>query len=162
MGWLEVQAAGVLRAQGGRMTAQRRLILNTLDSMGGHPTAEQVYTAVARQNPTINPSTVYRTLAWLANAGLVSPLRLGARRQPGSAEQYDPALPAEHHHFVCTGCGSVTEFTSAAVDAAKRSYARHHGAAVERGSLTLYGTCARCRTASEPEALGAGRPERSL
>ncbi len=70
------QASKALRANGGRMTAQRRLILETLDELGGHPTAEQVYNAVRQRVPTINPSTVYRTLSWLAEAGLVRPRQL--------------------------------------------------------------------------------------
>ncbi len=98
---------------------------------------------------SINPSTVYRTLAWLAESGLVSTCRLGPERQGRRSEQFDPASPAEHHHFVCVSCGEVIEFESSRVEQAKGDFGRQHHATVERASLTLYGLCARC---SEPAA----------
>jgi Fur family transcriptional regulator, ferric uptake regulator len=155
MGRLVTQAAGVLRLHGGRMTGQRRLILETLDRMGGHPTAEQIYDAVRRRDETINPSTIYRTLGWLAEAGLVNPRRLepGLRR-----EQFDPALPGEHHHFVCTRCGRVIEFAAEQIEQIKKGFARQQGVAIERASLTLYGVCAECleREAETPQPTSAG------
>jgi Fur family ferric uptake transcriptional regulator len=153
MGRLVAQAAGVLRTSGGRMTAQRRLILETLDRMGGHPTAEQIYDAVRRRNATINPSTIYRTLGWLAEVGLVNSRRL----EPGRREQFDPALPGEHHHFVCTRCGRVIEFAAEQIEQVKTGFARQQGVTIERASLTLYGICAQCirRETEAPQRAAA-------
>src|SRR5271157_3939894 len=133
------QAAGWLRENGGRMTTQRRIILDVLNDLGGHPTAEQIYSAARRHDASINPSTVYRTLGWLEQAGLVSALRLGPDRRSGAKEQFDPAEPAEHYHFVCTSCGAVIEFDSHCIEQAKEEFARARGAAIERASLLLYG-----------------------
>ena len=54
-----------LRLQGGRMTPQRRLILQILETLTSHPTAEELYYLAHQQDPTLNLSTVYRTLRWL-------------------------------------------------------------------------------------------------
>ena len=141
-------ASEQLHSSGGRMTAQRRLILEILEKSGGHPTAEEVYDAARECDATINPSTVYRTLNWLTETGLVSPLRLGVERLSARKEQFDPGPPSEHHHFVCTGCGEVIEFESWHIDAAKDEFARQYQASVDRASLTLHGVCAACRAAS--------------
>ena len=61
-----------LRAQGGRMTIQRRLIFSLLDSLGEHPTAEELLILAREQDPDLNLSTVYRTLRWLEAENLVS------------------------------------------------------------------------------------------
>ena len=148
MNELLAHASARLRTSGGRMTTQRRLILQILDDIGGHPTAEEVYDAVHQRDTTINPSTVYRTLGWLAEAGLVGACRLGTERQSARKEQFDPGYPAEHHHFVCTNCGDVIEFESRYIAQAKDDFTRQYGATVERASLTLQGLCAQCRKAS--------------
>lgn len=135
-----------LRNQGGRMTAQRRLILETLEQLGTHPNAEQIYQAVQRRDPRIHPSTVYRTLGWLADQGLVSTLRLDSGRGD-RCEHYDPATQEEHHHFICTACEQVIEFDWPLKDV-KQMVAQRFGVVTERASLTVYGLCATCRVGS--------------
>ena len=145
MSTLVSQATITLRARGGRMTAQRRLILESLDQLGGHPTAEQVYRAVHDRNVAINPSTIYRTLGWLEEAGLVSHRHLDQGPRGEHCERFDPGSPIEHHHFVCSVCGRVDEFESAQIEAAKLDFMRRSGAQVEQASLTFHGVCAGCR-----------------
>jgi Fe2+ or Zn2+ uptake regulation protein len=139
------EAATTVRSKGGRMTAQRRLILETLERLGGHPTAAEVCAAAREADPALNPSTVYRTLDLLEAAGLVQHRHLDAGPNNERCERYDPATSGEHHHFICIGCGQVIEFTSPELDAAKTAFAAQHGAEVTQASLTLYGACHDCR-----------------
>ncbi len=141
---LTQHATTTLRSLGGRMTAQRRLILETLEQLGGHPNAEQIYQAVQQRDARIHPSTVYRTLGWLADQGLVHTRRLDSGRGD-RCEHYDPATPSEHHQFVCTACERVIEFAWPVEDV-KRAVAGRFGVAAERASLTVYGLCATCCT----------------
>ena len=126
MAQLTREAAITLRSTGGRMTTQRRLILETLESLGGHPTADEVYAVVRRRDPRLNPSTIYRTLAWLESAGLVSHCHLDAGPAGEHSERYDPVTPVEHHHFVCTACGQVTEFEAPQLEAIKAGFITEH------------------------------------
>jgi len=142
MSSLMSEATAAVRARGGRMTAQRRLILETLDTLGGHPTAEQVLQAAHRRDATLHPTTVYRTLGWLADVGLVSARHLEPRGD--RCEHYDPTSPTEHHHFVCTGCGQVIEFQAPAVDVLKRQFTRRHAVRIDGASLTMHGLCRAC------------------
>lgn len=131
-----------LRAQGGRMTAQRRLIVETLSSLDTHPTAEEVYRIAREKDSTLHLSTVYRTLRWLEQEGLIaSRLFDDERRQ----ERFDATDLNEHYHFMCNSCKKVIEFDTLLVNTIKAQFELHSGAQVESGSVVLYGTCADCR-----------------
>lgn len=133
-----------VHASGGRMTAQRRLIFETLVACDDHPTAEEIYRRARRKKPELNLSTVYRTLRWLEQAGLVNARRFeGEPRQ----ERFDPVgeRPVDHHHFRCRACNAIIEFSAPVLEEIKAQFSRDHGASVESASLTLYGLCAACR-----------------
>jgi Fur family ferric uptake transcriptional regulator len=144
MAGLVNRATDAVHAAGGRMTAQRRLIVSTLEALGGHPTAEQVYQAARRRDVTIHPTTVYRTLAWLAEAGLVGSRHMEPHGD--RCEHYEPTSRREHQHFVCTHCGRVIEFAAPLLANVKEEVARRHGVRVDSASLTLHGLCRVCRT----------------
>lgn len=136
------QAQQRLNKNGGRMTSQRQLILETIQEMSGHPTAEEIYELVLTRDNSLHLSTVYRTLRWLEQEGLVtSRLFNDERRQ----ERFDPALPSEHYHFLCNNCKKVIEFNNLLVNAIKAQFELHSGAFVEQGSVVLYGLCSECR-----------------
>lgn len=129
-----------LRARGGRMTPQRRLILEALEGTSGHPTAEEVHVLARRRDPRLHLSTVYRTLRWLEAEGWVSSRWFQEERQ----ERFDPATPSEHHHFVCTSCKSVIEFDDPLIPRVKSAFERRVGASVGVISVELYGLCPNC------------------
>jgi Fe2+ or Zn2+ uptake regulation protein len=131
-----------LQSQGGRMTSQRRLILETLDTLDCHPTAEELFDAVNEQDANLNLSTVYRTLRWLEQEGLVSSRRFDEERRK---DRFDPVLPTEHHHFLCTHCKDVIEFDSDLIEQVVTQFENRSGARVETSSLVLYGLCSRCQ-----------------
>jgi len=124
------------------MTAQRKLILQTLEALGRHPTAEELYDAVSKLDSNLNLSTVYRTLRWLEQEGLVSARRFDEERRQ---ERFDPFLPAEHHHFLCTVCKRVIEFHDESIETVKNNFEELTGVCVESASVTFYGLCRRCR-----------------
>lgn len=130
-----------LREQGGRLTAQRRLLFSILDTLGEHPTAEELFNIAQEVDPDLHLSTVYRTLRWLEAQNLISTRVFdGERRQ----ERFDPALPIEHHHFMCTSCKRVIEFDSQLFASIKSQFQASNGAHVVTGSIMLYGVCVDC------------------
>jgi Fe2+ or Zn2+ uptake regulation protein len=142
MGDLIQEAHVRLRAQGGRMTAQRRLLLTILESLREHPTAEELFLLAIKQDPSLNLSTVYRTLRWLEGENLVSTRVFAEERRQ---ERFDAALPSEHHHFMCTRCKNVIEFDSEMFGSIKTQFQDLNGASVATGSIVLYGLCSNCR-----------------
>ena len=66
------QAAEVLRISGQRRTGTRLLVLSILNHASGHITANEVVEQSHLISPHMSPSTVYRTLGSLRDAGIVS------------------------------------------------------------------------------------------
>ena len=142
MGDLIQEAHVRLRAQGGRMTSQRRLLLSILESLKEHPTAEELFILASKQDPSLNLSTVYRTMRWLEGESLVSARVFAEERRQ---ERFDAALPSEHHHFMCTNCKEVIEFDSDQFNTIKSQFQDQNEARVLTGSIVLYGLCSNCR-----------------
>ena len=139
----------LVRSEGGRATPSRRAILHALfDSSARHPTAEQLTTAVQREQPDVAPSTVYRFLDDLVRLGVVRQVHVG-----DGAIAYHLTEHSSHHHVHCTSCGSMTEVPDAAFAGLRRSLRRDLDVEIDAHHLTLHGTCASCRQA-------AGSPRR--
>lgn len=125
------------------MTAQRKLILEVLENAPDHPTAEEIYHHARLCDPTLNLSTVYRTLRWLQEQGLVSPRWFEDERRQ---ERFDTTLGEEtdHYHFRCHICNAIIEFPEPLMETIKQDYQKRCGGRVESATLTLYGVCASC------------------
>ncbi len=66
-----------------------------------HPTAEDIYRAVNKGNPSISLATVYNTLNFLKKKGLVSELSVNSTKRRFDTNN------TNHHHFICLSCGNV-------------------------------------------------------
>jgi Fe2+ or Zn2+ uptake regulation protein len=145
-----------LRAEGGRMTSQRKSVLSALQELCDHPTAEEIYAYARQQDASLNLSTVYRTLRWLETIGLVNPCWFG---EESRAERFDTQTANTsangHHHFVCRGCGSVNEFSSPQTSQVIQAYQTQFGGRVDEADLTLYGLCPNCLPAAQPFPNGS-------
>lgn len=129
------------------MTSQRRIILQIIERLDTHPSAEQLFELALQQDATINLSTVYRTLRWLEQAGLIRARVFENADSLSRSSRFDKALPTEHHHFICNACNAVIEFDSQLAEALKTEFQNNFQAEVENASVMLYGLCARCRSA---------------
>jgi Fe2+ or Zn2+ uptake regulation protein len=135
------------------MTAQRRMILEAFRAASEHPTAAEIFAIARRKDPNLNLSTVYRTMRWLEQEGLVQTRLFGDESR---SERFDSAMPAAHHHFVCTVCRRIVEFDAAAFDRMVRALERRYGFRTAQSELVLYGTCAECRAAGKTAAPAGG------
>ncbi|MEW6717181.1 MAG: Fur family transcriptional regulator [Chloroflexota bacterium] len=132
-----------LQAKGGRMTNQRKSILSVLDTLSGHPTAEEVYRLAKKKYPDVHLSTIYRTLRWLQDEGLLSTQSFA---EDTRKERFDPNLSADHAHFLCTKCKKVVEFSEGDLLAEiMQQFESRTKFKVEQVSLTLYGICKDCK-----------------
>jgi Fur family ferric uptake transcriptional regulator len=133
------QMLSALRRRGHRLTGQRRAILDGVASSGGHISADAVHRAVSAAHPTVDRSTVYRTLALLAEAGVIDALA----HEPGQT-CYRLCGPLHHHHLVCGNCHRVVELEGQELEAPLRALAGRHGFAAIEHRLELVGTCVPC------------------
>jgi Fur family ferric uptake transcriptional regulator len=128
-----------LRASGHRLTPQRELVLAAVETLS-HATPDQVYAEVRRHSPSINLSTVYRTLELLDELGLIRHAHLSDR-----APTYHSATEHEHAHLVCRSCQKVISIGLDEMAEALGALVAAHDFAPDYGHLTVFGTCNDCR-----------------
>jgi Fur family ferric uptake transcriptional regulator len=132
--------ADVLRSQGHRLTPQRLVVLDIIQTSGQHLTAEQIHASVTARHPYVNLATVYRTLQWLEDVGLVAPIVIA-----GQPVCYEYVRGDVHHHLVCVECGYQMEIDDSIMDSIKSQLLEHYGFAAQLNHLALPGRCAGCR-----------------
>jgi Fur family ferric uptake transcriptional regulator len=108
-----------------------------------HATPEEIYAEVRQTAVGVNVSTVYRTLELLEQIGLVTHTHLGH-----GAHRYHLAAEAQHIHLVCRACGTIIQLDPAAVGSLVTSLEAEYGFETDVGHLTVFGSCAQCRTAT--------------
>ena len=77
--------------------------METLQELGGHPSAEEVARGLAARGVGVSRATVFNVLDDLSRADLVMVADAG----PGAA-RYELA-GNWHHHFVCTVCNAISD-----------------------------------------------------
>ena len=132
-----------LRKDGQRLTTGRQLILRTLQEADGPVTIPMIL----QRQPTLAQSSVYRNLAVLEHAGLVSKISMGDEH--AHYELGEEITLHHHHHTVCTSCGKVRDVTLSAAAERSLDKALHEAAAgagfeLQRHRLDLLGRCAEC------------------
>ncbi len=128
-----------LRGAGQRATPQRLVILAAFDGPGRHLTADEVFAKVAPAMPSVNRSTVYRTLELYRDLGLISETDLG-----NSVRQYELIEGEPHHHLICRECEETIEFPDSMVQELRQSIRMAYGFVPVIDHLAVFGTCAEC------------------
>jgi Fur family ferric uptake transcriptional regulator len=129
-----------LREHGQKLTGPRETVLDAFLQIERHVTADELFSAARRIDPTIGQATVFRTIKLLAEAGLAREAcpDEGARR-------YEHAFRHAHHdHLICLGCGAVVEFRNLAIEKAQKEIYQAHGYTPSGHRLELQGYCPAC------------------
>ena len=133
------RARDALRSEGRRMTQQRDVLLDVIETAGAHLDADDLYQLARQRDNRISLSTVYRTLALLKQHNLVDELHLSEEHH-----HYEAKSGQQHYHLLCTQCGRVEEFSGEILDQLQAALQREHGFAVTSLQLDIAGRCARC------------------
>ena len=128
-----------LRQGNWRLTSQRRAVAEVLDGDHVHLTADEVHARASEALPEISRATVYNTLGELVALGQVREVSLDGR-----AKRYDPNVVGEHHHLVCTTCGTIMDVPVADGVSVGLAPQARHGFAVDQVEVTYRGTCPSC------------------
>lgn len=125
------------------MTRQRRVILEELQKVTTHPTADQVYAMVRKRIPRISLATVYRNLDLLAQAGLISKLETA-----GVQMRFD-GNPVNHYHIRCIRCHRVDDIPAGTVMVTEEGVEKETGYRIAGHQLEYKGVCPACRAQRE-------------
>jgi len=121
------------------LTRQRKVVLDVVRAGDTHPTAAEIFEQARKAMPAISFATVYNSLRYLKQAGLVREVAFG-----NGASRYDRETD-RHDHAICSACGKLVDFDLPGTVGLIRSAARASRFKAESVHLTLVGLCPGCR-----------------
>jgi Fe2+ or Zn2+ uptake regulation protein len=127
-----------LARSGGRRTVGRQAIIEVLADAGHHITADEVAARVRERFPSVNKSTVYRTLTALCDSGVLEHVHFG--HGPATYHLADE----DHRHLFCEQCGSVTEVPTERMRAFADELADDYGFRIDMRHFAILGRCGAC------------------
>ncbi|KAF0151988.1 MAG: Fe2+/Zn2+ uptake regulation protein [Ignavibacteria bacterium] len=87
-----------------KVTPQRLAVLDALNSLNNHPTAEKIKEFVVKYHPSIAVGTIYKTLESFVEKGLVKKVKTER-----DVMRYD-AILENHHHLYCEDTEHIEDF----------------------------------------------------
>ena len=126
-------------------TIQRSLVLDAVNRLKSHATADEVYAEVAATHPNISKTTVYRNLNLLSEMGMIRKLEI-----PGGADRFDH-ICKEHCHVKCEKCGRVFDIEIPYIDGLDNRVENRNGFEITGYDILFRGICPDCRASSDGE-----------
>ena len=122
-----------------RNTIQRALVLEAVNTLQCHATADEVYEAIVKEHPTVSKATVYRNLNLLSEMGEIRKMEI-----PGGADRFDHRCH-DHCHVRCEQCGRVFDVDMDYVTGLEKGIRDTHGFAFTGYDILFRGICPDCR-----------------
>lgn len=132
-------AVEALRSHGLRVSAARRLVLETLFAAGCPITAERIADGLAGRLPRSDLASVYRNLETLETVGLVRHFHVG--HGPGL---YGLAGEGEREYLVCSSCSAVRAVEPDQMDRVRSLIKEQFGYEARFAHFPILGLCADC------------------
>jgi len=133
-----------LREFGVRITPQRAIILEVIEDLTGHLTAEEIFAEVQKINAYISLATVYRTLDLLKSMGLISEANLGS-----ATTYYAVRDHGTHHHAVCRVCHKTIELPHELFEPIADALRTKANFKADVNHLVVFGWCESCAPQTE-------------
>lgn len=134
------QASELCRARGQSLTPLRRRVLEIVLNAGRPLGAYDVMEIMAKDRGRVAPPTVYRSLDFLVEQGLVHKV-LSVN---GFVACSSAARPHDAELFVCRACGTAVEVARKAMDERIEATAAELGFTIESVVLEVRGLCRDC------------------
>jgi Fur family transcriptional regulator, ferric uptake regulator len=132
-----------LRERGHRLTPQRLAILQILKDDGGHLSPAEIFERAVKRMPGLTETTVYRTLDFLAQNGLVLIAHVGDGRLVYEISSHN------HHHLICHECGTTIEIEPYFLETVYNQVREKTGFTIDQWHVTFFGVCPGCAQASQ-------------
>ena len=123
-----------------QLTTARRAVLDTLEKSEAHLTAAEVHQQLTERLPSLNLSTVYRSLDYLVAHKLVTVADLGT-----GSPVYERLSGTPHHHLVCLNCKHIQKLDHELVDPFFDTLRQQKDFTIQTNHLVLYGLCSHCQ-----------------
>ena len=137
---LEADLSALLLRQDVRVTRQRLEVLVELSRERDDITAQELWRRLRERDSQTGLATVYRTLALLADKGVVDTLS-----HHGTELCYRLCTELHHHHLVCSSCHRVVEVEQCGLGSWLDTVTAQHGFVATDHRVEITGLCAACR-----------------
>ena len=120
------------------LTKQREVVLRVIRDGHGHLTANEVFAAAKTLLPSISFATVYNSLRYLKDGGLIAEIGFGS-----GASRFDK-ITHRHDHAICTECDKLVDIDMEVPAELLKKAARQSKFKAESLEFTLRGKCPEC------------------
>jgi len=120
------------------LTKQREVVLQVIRDEKEHLTANEVFDKAKQLLPSISFATVYNSLRYLKETGLIAEISFG-----NGASRFD-SMTSRHDHAICTKCGKLVDMEIELPAEIIRFAAEFSKFQPESLELTLRGICPDC------------------
>ncbi len=124
-----------------RNTVQKSIVLQALNELANHPTADAVYDRVHASHPSISKATVYRVLNKMSDEDQVLRVRIN-----NGADHFDHQV-FPHYHVRCIECGRVDDVIIPLLSEVEEQAAEASLYLITGCSLQFDGICPACQAA---------------
>lgn len=125
-----------------RNTIQCALVLEAVNELKNHATADEIYEKISQTHATVSRGTVYRNLQRLCEEG-----QIRKREIPDGADRFDH-LCTNHYHVQCIRCGRVFDVETDYMTGLEKSVTNTRGFVFTDHNLVFRGICPDCRQES--------------
>ena len=134
-----MSAISVLRDNGLRATAVRRLVLDELAGAAGPLTVSELAAGVDGRYPSSDVGSVYRVLDPFERLGIVRRVHLG-----GGAARFALHTDEESEYLLCERCGATRAIDPHLLDDVRGQIRARFGLTPRFSSYPVAGLCRRC------------------
>lgn len=129
-----------LKESGLKLTRGREKIYQEILKISGHFDADELYDRLKGKSAGIARDTVYRTIPFLLEKGLIQK-SAGAKQR----EYFENVKTLGHHdHLICIGCRRIIEFKSQEVEKWQRKVCEKFKFKLVFHDHRLFGECPEC------------------
>ena len=124
-----------------RHTNQRQAVWDEIKSSDEHRDAEEIYSALRKNELNVSRATVYRTIDVLHKNNLIRKIELG-----DSPAKYENKLNSDHHdHIICVQCGRIEEYVDEVIENRQDKIVEDLGFKMIRHIHQLFVLCTDCQ-----------------
>ena len=129
-----------LQSRGLRFTPERRDILQSILSIGGHFDVEVLHSWMQKKGYKLSLATIYRAMPLFIESNIIT----SSLRQEGRTS-YESTYGSEHHdHLICLKCGKIIEFKEDEIEVLQEKVCKSYEFEAIEHSLGIKGYCKDC------------------
>ena len=122
-----------------RNTVQKSIVLETVNSLRNHATADAIYDEIVKIHSSIGRATVYRNLNLLSELGEIKKIEM-----PKGADCFDHRT-FNHYHAKCLKCGKILDVNMEYIKDLEKLIKKDNGFEFTSHDIIFSGICTKCK-----------------